>query len=518
MYDNKKNIITKIRSHFNVRDSGQARMTATRRGTSSPIANQNGQILLFTILVSLVALTVAIAATRRTTVDIRRVDTTTTADRAFSAAEAGIEEKLLEIKEGISVPPSCGGQDNTDCGLDFGTSSVSQIGVSSENALTLSALQADASVSVHFVEDIQNPANPFQGQLQVTWDEGSALVLTLVLQDNATDPPSYNTDRQAWRCGTISGNLFPSAGTIVSGKCSRSVTVSSANGMPIMMRVRAMHSDTSLSVAPTIVSSTNPFPIQLVSITSTGQAGDAQRTVQARRTHAGLPSVFDFALFNASTTTRVAAQQLPVGTPGVRWFEVIAGQVHSNYNGSGNDFEMYTPTQIPSTQFFCEGPVGCIISTRDTIGIPTARAHAEAQKRNWRASNYLNIVDMNRYSYDNLLHRMRNNIDAEGNGFAAVESVLQSGGVVLIRTAQWITEVTLNETEWNRFGPHPVVVFIERATGDANLIVDADNPPFHFAGKNVMFIVSGGVEVRSSVYTFDAAVIADGKIMISNNL
>ncbi len=489
MYDNNTNtIFTKIRSRY--------------RRLLSVTANQNGQILLFTILVSLVALTVAIAATRRTTVDIRRVETTTEADRAFSAAEAGIEEKLFEIKDGTPVPGSC-----TTCGLDFGTSNVKEIDVSPENSLTLSELARDTSVSVHLVEDIHNPTSAFDGQLQVTWDRQRALVLTLVYK---TTSGSYSVNRLAWRCGPIVGNTFPQVSpTIDSGaKCATTFNIGSlrpsSTDIPIMVRIRAMYGNTSLAISP----ATGTLPRQIVSITSTGQAGEAERTVQARRTHTTLPVVFDFALFNASSNRVITAST----TPGIRWFEVIAGQVHSNYSGT-NDFSM----TIPSGQYFCKGLVGCVISTQGTINFPAALTHAVSNRR-WRAPNYSGGIDISRYSYNSLWSRVQSDVNAAGATFASVSGTLSSGGIVRVSPTSG-NEIVLDENAWNLFGSNAVVVFVggEGTGSPIDLIVDANTPPYNFVGKNVMFIVSGAVEIRSSVYTFEAAVIANGKIKVSSN-
>jgi hypothetical protein len=399
---------------------------------------------------------------------------------------------------------------------------VKEIDVTSDDTLTISDLDPDVSVDIHLVNDIQNPAPPYYtDRLTMTWDQSSALVLSLIFK---TTSGNYYSDRVAWNCGSISPANGFTGNTPSGGRCTNSLIVNSfrltASDIPIMMRVRPMYSDTSLTVEP----SAPGLPVQLVAITSTGEAGEAERTVQARRTHERLPILFDFVAFNGSDTQALDndASQQPFG---VRWFEVISGQVHSNYNGGGNDIDMTGcpsggSSCVPNTQYVCDGNPGCVFSTRDgSIGITTNRIHTNGGKR-WRARSYLTSaggIDASRYSYNNLWDRMAGEIDADGATLASVSSVLAAGGVARVTATSANPEIIIDETTWPLFGTNPVVVFIGADTYDVKLTFQTATPPFHFTGKNVMFIVSGDVEIKKTVYTVEASVVTDGEIKISNN-
>src|SRR5690554_1018238 len=115
--------------------------------TANKFTNQKGQVLLLTILISVIVMTIAIAASRRTTVDLRQLNASTESNRALTAAEAGVEEVLLALKNGNTFE-DCGFGGAPDCTLDFGTGFVSQVDVLTQNSLALSNVPDEQTIQV----------------------------------------------------------------------------------------------------------------------------------------------------------------------------------------------------------------------------------------------------------------------------------------------------------------------------------------------------------------------------------
>jgi len=61
--------------------------------------NQSGQILIIFLLVLVVGLAIALSIASRTVTDIRQTTTSDESNRAYFAAEAGVERALKQISE-----------------------------------------------------------------------------------------------------------------------------------------------------------------------------------------------------------------------------------------------------------------------------------------------------------------------------------------------------------------------------------------------------------------------------------
>jgi hypothetical protein len=88
-----------------------------------------------------------------------------------------------------------------------------------------------------------------------------------------------------------------------------SITLTGAGGMVPsgssmkLARIRLMYGDATEQIAVAPVGVGVVLPTQGQQITSTASAGGKQRTVKVLRSNATLPAIFDYALFNGSTST-----------------------------------------------------------------------------------------------------------------------------------------------------------------------------------------------------------------------
>lgn len=486
------------------------------------INNQKGQVLLLTLLVAVVALTVVVAASTRSTTDVRLTEATTEAERAYSAAEAGIEEKLFEISQGVETPAGCDDTDadpNNDCDLTIGDGSVDQVVISTEKDIVINSLPVERNVQIRLVDNF-DPASrtmDYDNRIFFRWDQNAALVVSIIARNETIDPYGYSVERFAYRCGNIPQAInFQSVVPGADSRCSQSITISaieaSLGAEALMVRFRPMVRDTYFEVTPEPLGA-NLFPDQIVEIVSTGSAQESVRKLEARRTKDLLPGIFDFAVYSGSNTRGLT-------TNGINdWIQIRDGSLHVDRNpasGVGINYNAY-----PNTTHLCASTAGCVISAQSLIQMPVARIHSNAARR-WAVPSYLSStgIDVSRYSYDTLWARLSDQA-VDGINFLdpALDTVFANGGVARITQADPLGQSgvkSLRLTDWNELGTNPVVIFIGETNGtDLSLLFAGAPGASNFVAKNVIFVVSGDVLINNLTYRIDAAIITDGKFQFN---
>lgn len=464
--------------------------------------NERGQVLLLTILVTVVVLTLAVAAARRTTVDIRQLNAATESNRALTAAEAGVENVLLSLKNGI-VPDACGTMEAEECALLFGGSGVSSIEVETLQSLSLSNLPEEQTVEVTLFNQLTN--EDFDGTLDIRWEEGSAIAITVILRDSG-NPPKYFLYREAFNCGNVAaGNGF-TATTPVDGWCTiTSINIGALEAQyesiyshpddathPIValsMRIRPMYADTGISVNGL---GDDDLPTQAFSIISTGTSGDSQRTIQATRTNEAMPSIFDFVLFNGSVENALTSSD------GTKWVQFLNGDIHS---------ESEINVDVPNGSNLCVGEGGCIFTSGDNIGT----GEGDVSDEGWQQENYGATFPIEQFSYDALLRRLSAKVRGTSSSLSNLSATINTCGQTdcIVRITGALGDAEISPEDFDILPTSkPVVVFVGNGAGenDVNLHI----PIKEFVGKNVVFIVSGDVILTHEVDIFQAGVIFDG--------
>ncbi len=248
------------------------------------VINQRGQVVVVILLVAVVGLTIGLSIAGSSIKSIQNTATTEETNRAFNAAEAGIEEALLLIEQGTPIPTV------TPRSLNAG-SNIKDVNIRTVNALHLTELAQDDVAQVNLECPSCTPGN-----IKIVWDEAVAVVVTKI----SGNAPNYSITRSALNCGVnpqFSGNGFAAA-TDLGSQCEYVLGINGTNDR--ILRIRAMYGATSLSVVADPESATNRLPSQSTVVTSTGQSGETERTVQVERTLPIPPSIFDYVLFSAS--------------------------------------------------------------------------------------------------------------------------------------------------------------------------------------------------------------------------
>lgn len=286
----------------------------------------SGQALLIVLLIMAVVLTIGLSVASRSVTDITVSQKEEDAARAFSAAEAGVEQAL---KGSTTLSGSFGNNSSYNVGtamgvVTAGTDFVSPDLVSAGESVTLWFVSHAGDGSL--ICDSSNPC--FTGdQLKVCWGEsGTALdsnapamefsaLYTTASKDYSTakigrvayDPFAGRTDSNGFTKGsdgtcTIQNQNFQFSKTIKLsdlGAAPRSPATDDKG--PQLARIRLFYnSDKSHRVGVVSLDNNALLPQQGIKIVSKGQSGSATRKIEVTQLHADLPPVFDFGVFSGT--------------------------------------------------------------------------------------------------------------------------------------------------------------------------------------------------------------------------
>lgn len=279
---------------------------------------QQGQTFLIVILIMVVSLTVGLAVVSRSITNLRTTTEEENSQRAFSAAEAGVE-RALKLK--LSQTGSVIADESlaSDPNLKIKQVKVTQIGGSGVNQILLNGgeiIQKDDGADIWLVEhnglnESPNYSSPWTGQfLTFYWGtttdcNSNPAALEIILVGGTT----INTRSNRYavdQCASNRNNHFDpptaSGSYVINGKTfTFKYTISIPNlTNPLITRVIPLYSSTSISVTgcDTIGSNCTDIPSQGRIIDSTGLAGTTERKVTFFQGYPKLPSeLFQYGLF-----------------------------------------------------------------------------------------------------------------------------------------------------------------------------------------------------------------------------
>lgn len=253
---------------------------------------RSGQILILVLLVVVVALAVGLSVASRNITNIRTSTQTEQSQRAFSAAEGGVEDVLSRLQSVASGIP-VGGQ----------TTVIVHVG----------SLTATVTVAKSILPQVTEEGNVAQFDLagatgtkvQIEWalttgpnadtGEPASIEATLI-----NGPAPYSLIRRAW--SGISGRSESGFSTTTNVDCTSSSGYSHCVRMdlgasPTILRIRPFWNRTTVQISAV---SPGTIPDQSYQITSTSntQAGITRKVNVTRSVLPQLPASFDYALFS----------------------------------------------------------------------------------------------------------------------------------------------------------------------------------------------------------------------------
>ncbi len=290
--------------------------------------NQSGQALLIIVLVLAVALVVVLSISTRTVTDITQTSYDENALRAFSAAEAGVEDALLKNVGTSGSAVTVDSTANVSYTTDFSTPVGTQTFNHPEPALsgqsrtfwlvshnpTSGALTCSGSPCVK------------PSQIEVCWGTGSPTPIPAVEVSLYYDPTfqavastnnyagvktarftsdpsgsrrsSNNFSADGGPCAFSTGTFTYSTG-VINISSLMPPTCTSSFGCQIMAKVRILYNTTvAQPIGFRIINGSGDLPSQGIQISSTGTAGDSTRKVSVFRSFAEPQSVFDAGVFS----------------------------------------------------------------------------------------------------------------------------------------------------------------------------------------------------------------------------
>ena len=259
----------------------------------------SGQALLVVLLVLSVALTAGLSLVARTTTDISISQKETESNKAFEAAEAGVEEALKKLAEG--------GEENTIYVPDLGSGAsvaveISDIPVSKPAIRSLRSGEAATFWLNSFNLDGEDfPSGSkflWSGDLKICWDDSSVndKVEIIVYYYDSTN---YGLDRYYGGGGSSVSCSADSSGDFKWGR-----KISNLRNKSKFVNVRFYGTGSGAVRFVAENSGGSSLPPQGKVINSQGEVGDVSRRIQVIRTWPELPSFFDFVLFSGGTLNK----------------------------------------------------------------------------------------------------------------------------------------------------------------------------------------------------------------------
>lgn len=309
------------------------------------IKNQSGQVIIILLLIMLVALSIGLVATQRSVTDVTTSTQTDQATRAFSAAEAGIEEaiqggnsisglKVGDARVSVNISDLPVGNE----GLEYppiGKEIIAQVWLADPNNIDRNPpYYGGDKVQIYFGNKKMSDQN-LKDANNLSDETKPAIALTFINKDTSTTPNTY-TSYKVYLDSTSRPNNFlnPISGadkvncnagingysiTTTSGEssfyCNKQVTIKKDDSptsvvcgstgskcVPILVRIRMLYAaePQKIAIVPVGCGTTQPcLPKQANRYKSTGQAGRSQKTIEVFRVKKVVPPWFDFAIFSA---------------------------------------------------------------------------------------------------------------------------------------------------------------------------------------------------------------------------
>jgi hypothetical protein len=274
-------------------------------------SRSSGQVVLITLLVLTIATTVALSLISRTTTDTSITNLVEESSRAFSAAEAGIEEALTGISTGTTQVLTPGVNYTVNVMMLGGVPGLYEFPkkIQAGTTETLWLVRHDTDTGAL----VETPTYTAPS-LDVCWSQESpaaALVLTLLYIESTDqsyrtvkiplDPDTLRAQTNKFDSNNVSGGCGADTGTAYRKTISFSAlnpSINPAQDVLLALRIRPVYNNTKVVIdTDTVV-----LPQQGNRIESTGTTGTGtNRKIMVYQQYRSAASVFDAALYSQST-------------------------------------------------------------------------------------------------------------------------------------------------------------------------------------------------------------------------
>lgn len=285
---------------------------------------QSGQIILMLILVMTVALAIGLSIVQKSLTDVSTSTKVEESQRAFSAAEAGIEKALGGDLSPVLFQETASQAQAQDMGLQpvIPSPNPEPPVYHRQDPLEYPPLSKEEVAHV-WLSDLNSISNPpsthyTQNSLDIFWgsqdpEDKTALELTLIYHDGSKYQSRKWYIDQTVRIPPNNFKLVSCAGgfKLSSSAYQCKVTIGASIGeqsdpvLPVglmLLRARLLYNNTSQPFAVQAVGTCGPLcsiPPQARVLISTGTSGETQRKVKVFQLNKIVPPYFDYAIFSA---------------------------------------------------------------------------------------------------------------------------------------------------------------------------------------------------------------------------
>ena len=303
---------------------------------------QKGQILIIFLLILVVGLALVLSVASRSITDIRLTTTSDESNRAYFAAEAGIEEALKRLQDPATP-------DNLEAELDFTSINQTTAKIKASPLTTLiteayefpSLVAKDEVVQLSLLRDFNDDLGPSpvaaspSDSIDIYWGRGGpggiirddinttpAILITILYKDAVGDfkLQKYAFDNVVGRSNGFCHSSIPTGSVDTNvhtngfdfafmitlpirddATCGPTTITGMGSNKPILARIRLLYNDA--EAAPVAVQATPGngwnLPNQGSEVESTGTTtSGVTRKLRVTQQYPALPSIFDYVLFS----------------------------------------------------------------------------------------------------------------------------------------------------------------------------------------------------------------------------
>lgn len=263
---------------------------------------ERGQALLIVVLVMVVSLTIGLSVASRSITNLRTSKEEESSQRAFSAAEAGVERAIKANCQSLPCPTLASSFSENSSNYNAQTTYLSGTNFLVNGGNIISKNDGtDIWFVSHKADGTLDYSATWNGSLTLYWGsvsdvcdsdpaKNTAAALEIILIRGTKDSPvasRFGVDKCSSRAGS---NKFdaPGGGGTVGGKVFSSSYVINNITSGIVARIVPLYANTTLGVS----GGNNALPSQGKIINSTGESGTTSRKITVFQGYPSLPSEF----------------------------------------------------------------------------------------------------------------------------------------------------------------------------------------------------------------------------------
>ncbi len=281
------------------------------------MVNKSGQVLVLVLLVVVVSLAVGLSVASRNITNLKTATQSERSQRAFSAAEGGVEDVLSRLDDigerivdtGAPTPAGCtfsAGEADCDVDVDPTNNINADVNIKADDA-------HESLIDLGYVGQIDlNPSKTTAFQVKVEWSDSSDASEADVHGPASIEAIQYFADGLGQRRDAFTTVARPGqTGFVDSSACVPSVDfrscaivgISPTVGSYRYLRIRPFWVKATVRVSAVLPGS---IPLQTYTLESTAQTpeGITRKVQVTKNALPALPAAFDYALFSSGSITK----------------------------------------------------------------------------------------------------------------------------------------------------------------------------------------------------------------------